>query len=392
MILPKDRRRVAGVMSGTSLDGIDVVIADLHGHGRQLRVITWYGANFAFSEELSARLVKAASEESIGVAELSQLNVRLAHEYAQAVTRTLATREDSIRSLDLVGCHGQTIRHLPDMAPCVGMEVHSTLQIGDPATMAQLLGLPVIGDFRLADMACGGQGAPLVPYFDYVIFTHDTEARGCLNLGGVANLTVLPPGASIDQVYGFDTGPANMIIDALCSRLLGIPFDEGGEIAKSGEVNEALLSELLLDEYFLSVPPKSTGRDYLNHAFLRRLLDRSDHMPAEDLIATATALTARSVWQAYRAFVEPQDAINRLIVSGGGAHNQTLMDLLRDCFVRNGRAVDIETSDSYGIGVVSKEALCFAVLAHETANGIPTSIPSVTGADSPAVLGKLCIP
>lgn len=392
MILPKDRRRVAGVMSGTSLDGIDVVIADLHGHGRQLRVITWYGASFAFSEELSARLVKAASEESIGVAELSQLNVRLAHEYAQAITRTLATREDSIQSLDLVGCHGQTIRHLPDKAPCVGMEVHSTLQIGDPATMAQLLGLPVIGDFRLADMACGGQGAPLVPYFDYVIFTHDTEVRGCLNLGGVANLTVLPSGASIDQVYGFDTGPANMIIDALCSRLLGIPFDEGGEIAKSGAVNEALLSELLLDEYFLTAPPKSTGRDYLNHAFLRRLLDRSDHISAEDLIATATALTARSVWRAYQAFVEPQYAINRLIVSGGGAHNQSLMDLLRDCFACNGRAIDIETSDSYGIGVDSKEALCFAVLAHETANGIPTNIPSVTGADHPAVLGKLCIP
>lgn len=392
MILPKDCRRVAGVMSGTSLDGIDVVIADLQGHGRQLRVTAWYGASFAFSEELYDRLAKAASEESIGVAELSQLNVRLAHEYAQAITRTLASKEDSIQRLDLVGCHGQTIRHLPDKAPCLGMEIHSTLQIGDPATMAQLLGLPVIGDFRLADMACGGQGAPLVPYFDYVIFAHDTEFRGCLNLGGVANLTVLPSGASVDQVYGFDTGPANMIIDALCSRLLGLPFDEGGEIAKSGVVNEALLSELLLDTYFLSTPPKSTGRDYLNHAFLRRLLDRSDHISAENLIATATALTARSAWQAYRAFVEPQHAINRLIVSGGGAHNQTLMDLLRDCFARNGRTVDIETSDSYGIGVDSKEALCFAVLAHETANGIPTGMPSVTGADRPAVLGKLCIP
>ena len=392
MILPKDRRCVAGVMSGTSLDGIDVVIADLQGHGRQLRITGWYGSSFAFSKELSAHLAKAASEESIGVAELSQLNVRLAHEYARAIARTLATKEDSIQSLDLVGCHGQTIRHLPDKAPYLGIQIHSTLQIGDPATLAQLLGLPVIGDFRLADMACGGQGAPLVPYFDYVIFTHETEVRGCLNLGGVANLTVLPSGASVDQVFGFDTGPANMIIDALCSRLLGIPFDEGGEIAKSGSVNEALLSELLLDEYFLSAPPKSTGRDYLNRKLLRRLLDRSDHMSAEDLIATATALTAVSVWRAYKAFVEPRYAINRLIVSGGGAHNQTLMDLLKDCFARNACAVDIETSDSYGIDVDSKEALCFAVLAHETANGIPTSIPSVTGADRTAVLGKLCVP
>ena len=392
MILPKDRRRVAGVMSGTSLDGIDVVIADLQGHGRRLRITDWYGSSCAFSEELSDLLAKAASEESIGVAELSQLNVRLAHEYSQAITQTLATREDSVQSLDLVGCHGQTIRHLPDKVPYLGIHIRSTLQIGDPATLAQLLGLPVIGDFRLADMACGGQGAPLVPYFDYVIFTHETEARGCLNLGGVANLTVLPSGASVDQVYGFDTGPANMIIDALCSRLLGLPFDEGGEIAKSGRVKEALLSELLLDKYFLSAPPKSTGRDYLNRRFLRRLLDLSNHMSAADMIATATALTAVSIWRAYKVFVEPKYAINRLIVSGGGAHNQTLMDLLKDCFARNACAVEIETSDSYGIDVDSKEALCFAVLAHETANGIPTSIPSVTGASRSAVLGKLCVP
>ena len=392
MILPKDRRCVAGVMSGTSLDGIDVVIADLQGHGRQLRITDWYGSSFAFSKGLSAHLAKAASEESIGVAELSQLNVRLAHEYARAIARTLAIKEDSIQSLDLVGCHGQTIRHLPDKAPYLGIQIHSTLQIGDPATLAQLLGLPVIGDFRLADMACGGQGAPLVPYFDYVIFTHETEVRGCLNLGGVANLTVLPSGASVDQVLGFDTGPANMIIDALCSRLLGTPFDEGGEIAKSGRVNEALLSELLMDEYFLTAPPKSTGRDYLNRRFLQRLLDLSNHMSAEDLIATATALTAVSIWRAYKVFVEPKYAINRLIVSGGGAHNQTLMDLLKDYFARNACAVEIETSDSYGIDVDSKEALCFAVLAHETANGIPTSIPSVTGADRTAVLGKLCVP
>ena len=182
-------------MSGTSLDGIDVVIAHIDGHGRELQIEKWYGATYSFPEELHSSLKLAASQESIGVALLSQLNVRLAHEYAEAVTRTMEAQGEPIENLDLVGCHGQTIRHLPDKVMIAGKEICSTLQIGDPSTIAQLLRVPVIGDFRLADMALGGQGAPLVPYFDYVIFTHDTETRGCLNIGGVANLTILPPNA-----------------------------------------------------------------------------------------------------------------------------------------------------------------------------------------------------
>ncbi|MCY3628960.1 MAG: anhydro-N-acetylmuramic acid kinase [Bacteroidota bacterium] len=391
MIISKNRRCVAGVMSGTSLDGIDVVIARIQGHGRELQIEKWYGATYSFPEELHSYLKLAASQESIGVAELSQLNVRLAHEYAKAVTRTLEAHGEPIEHLDLVGCHGQTIRHLPDKVMVAGKEICSTLQIGDPSTMAQLLGVPVIGDFRLADMARGGQGAPLVPYFDYVIFTHDTETRGCLNVGGVANLTVLPPNARTDQVYGFDTGPGNMIMDTLCRQCMDLPFDEGGHIAKSGTVNERLLSELLQDPYLSATPPKSTGREYLSHTFLQRLLDSSHRMLSEDLIATATALTAASVWQAYKTFIQPTHSLDRLILSGGGAHNQALLDLLGGYFAQNEAPVQIETSDVYGVGVDSKEALCFAVLAHESASGIPTNIPSVTGADRPAVLGKLCV-
>ena len=250
----------------------------------------------------------------------------------------------------------------------------------------------MIGDFRLADMARGGQGAPLVPYFDYVVFTHDTETRGCLNVGGVANLTILPPHAQTDQIYGFDTGPGNMIMDALCRQCMDLPFDEGGRIAKSGTVNERLLSELLQDPYLSATPPKSTGREYLSHTFLQRLLDPSNRMSSEDLIATATALTAASVWQAYATFIQPTHSLDRLILSGGGAHNQALLDLLGSYFAQNKTPVQIETSDMYGVDVDSKEALCFAVLAHESASGIPTNIPSVTGADRPTVLGKLCVP
>ena len=379
-------------MSGTSLDGIDVVVARLEGHGRELQVADWYGATHSFQSNLRDALKRAANQEQIGVAELSQLNVRLAHEYAQKVTCTLDTRGETAENLDLVGCHGQTIRHLPNMLPFAGEAIHSTLQIGDPSTLAQLLGVPVIGDFRMADMACGGQGAPLVPYFDYVVFTHDTETRGCLNIGGVANLTILPPNAQASDVYGFDTGPGNMIIDALCRHFLDVPFDRGGKIARSGTVDESLLAELLEDPYLSAVPPKSTGREYLRDVFLQRLIDHSSHVSSQNLIATATALTAASIWQSCEAFVQPAHSLNRLIISGGGAHNQSLLDLLRSYFARNSTDVVIETSDAHDIGADSKEALCFAVLAHETANGIPTSIPSVTGADRPAILGKLCIP
>lgn len=392
MIIQRNRRRVAGVMSGTSLDGIDVAISTLEGHGRSLAIKNWYGATYSFPEELRNALKRAASQESISVVELSQLNVRLAHEYAQAVRCTVEAHGEKVDQLDLVGCHGQTIRHLPDQVMVAGKEISSTLQIGDPSTIAQLLGVPVMGDFRMADMACGGQGAPLVPYFDYVIFTHDTETRGCLNIGGVANLTILPPNAGTEHVYGFDTGPGNMIIDTLCRRCLNITFDEGGRIAKSGTVNEYLLSELLCDPYFSAAPPKSTGREYLSRAFLVRFLDHAGQMSSEDLIATATALTAASIWQAYESFIQPMHSLDRLILSGGGAHNRTLIDLLGDYFAQGGTPVLMETSDLHGVDSDSKEALCFAVLAHESANGIPTNIPSVTGAARPAVLGKLCVP
>ncbi len=379
-------------MSGTSLDGVDVVIARLQGHGRDLSIESWYGATHAFHRELRGFLREAASKEMIGVAELSQLNVRLARAYVRTVIRTLESKGEETDCLDLVGCHGQTIRHVPNKEQFAGDEICSTLQIGDPATMAQRLGVPVIGDFRLADMARGGQGAPLVPYFDYVVFTHETETRGCLNIGGVANLTILSPNAQTDQVYGFDTGPGNMITDALCRRTLNIPYDDCGKIAQSGTVDERLLSELLQDPFLSNAPPKSTGREYLSHAFLQRLLDHAHRSSPEDLIATSTSLTAASIWKAYETFVLPNHSLDRMIISGGGAHNRTLIGFLRDYFVQNKAKTIIETSDAYGVDVDSKEALCFAVLAHESANGIPTSMPAVTGADRSAVLGKLCIP
>lgn len=392
MISSQDRRCVAGVMSGTSLDGIDVAIADLQGHGKDLAILNCDGATYPFSRELRGALKQAASQDQISVSDLSQLNVRLAYEYADAVQKTQEVRGMESHELDLVGSHGQTIRHIPDPSLIAGKYIRSTLQIGDPATLAQLLDIPVIGDFRMADMARGGQGAPLVPYFDYVVFIDTRETRGCLNIGGVANLTMLPANAEIEDVYGFDTGPGNLVIDSLCRHYLDLPYDEGGKIAQSGKVNESLLSECMDDQYFQERPPKSTGREYLTHVFLDIFHRYSSHLSSADIIATATALTAKSIWHAYQTFIMPNHRLNRLILSGGGAHNEELILLLTDYLGQSNHRIIVETSDMHGIGIDSKEALCFAVLAHETANGIPTSIPSVTGADGPAVLGKLCIP
>ena len=379
-------------MSGTSLDGVDVVIAHLCGHGKGLHIKHWFGASYPFPDQLYDGLKRAADQEQISVVELSQLNVRLAHEYAHAIKTTLESGKMSLGQLDLIGCHGQTIRHIPNQGWIAGKKIHSTFQIGDPATMSQILGVPVIGDFRLADMACGGQGAPLVPYFDYVIFSDDQQTCGCLNLGGVANITVLPPNADAHEIYGFDTGPGNLLIDSLCLQFFNLPYDEGGRIAHSGIVYEPLLSQCLEDAYFTAPPPKTTGREYLTNVFMNHFLNQSSQISSEDLITTATALTAASVWKGYETFIQPHLTLDRLIVSGGGAHNRAIMDFLKDYFRLSKTPVVIETSDSYGIDIDSKEALCFAVLAHESANGIPTSIPSVTGAHRPAVLGKLCIP
>ncbi len=381
-------RTVVGLMSGTSLDGIDVVVARIEGSGPGLLIEPLAHGAFPFPAELRADLLRNSDPDTSSVKEISQLNVRLALAYADAVKATCRLADTDIGPIDLVGSHGQTIHHIPDPEPCAGIPVSSTLQIGDPSVLAQLLGVPVVGDFRVADMALGGQGAPLVPYFDYVTFTHPGENRLLLNLGGIANLTWLPASGAPDEVIAFDTGPANMVLDALADHLLGLPFDPDGHHAGQGNPDEALLSELLAEEYLLRPPPKSTGRERYGAPFVQRLLTKMSGRPSADILATAAALTIRSVHEAYNRFLSPLGSPDILIVSGGGLHNQTLLQGLAAAFA----PIPVGRADSYGIDSDLKEALCFAVLAHETVNGVPTNLPSVTGASRPTLLGKICLP
>ncbi|HMB89710.1 MAG TPA: anhydro-N-acetylmuramic acid kinase, partial [Rhodothermales bacterium] len=290
--------------------------------------------------------------------------------------------------LDLIGSHGQTVHHIPDATACAGQRITSTLQIGDPSVLANLLGVPVVGDFRVADMALGGQGAPLVPYFDYVYFADESETRGLLNLGGIANLSVLPASGGADEVTAFDTGPANMVMDALARHFFGQSYDTHGALAAQGIISNTLLAQLLADPYFEQSPPKSTGRERYGAPFVKKLLAQAGDLSPHDLLATATMLTVASVYQSYARFFRDHQPLDVLIISGGGRHNDFLLQKLTDSFA----PIPVRTVDDYGLDADAKEALCFAVLAHETINGVTTNLPSVTGASRGTLLGKICMP
>ncbi len=384
----RHQRLVAGVMSGTSLDGVDVAIARLTGHGKAMDVTQLAFHSTPYPRTLRTLLMEAATADAFSVVQLSQLNVRLAHVFADCI-RT-AMDQVQTATLDLIGSHGQTVRHVPRTEDCAGLAIRSTLQIGDPSVLANLLGMPVVGDFRMADMALGGQGAPLVPYFDWIAFGDAHMTRGLLNVGGIANLTILPAGGGLRDVIAFDTGCGNMVIDALAARLLGQPFDQDGAIAAQGRPSKAVLCVLLQDPYFRRLPPKSTGRAYFGPAYVERLIDACRGLAVADIMATATALTARSVAQACQTLIRSRCPLplDILIVAGGGCHNRTLMRMLREALA----PVPVTSSDAFGISPDAKEALCFAVLAHETMCGYATGIPSSTGAQRAAILGKICRP
>ncbi len=379
-------------MSGTSLDGVDAAAARIEGTGEDLRFELLGFVATAYPEQLRERLLANSAPAGSSVLEISQLNVRLAHEYRRAVERVVEAAGLAFDDVDLVGSHGQTIHHVPEPVECAGMDVASTLQIGDPSVLANLIDIPVVGDFRVADMALGGQGAPLVPYFDYVFFRDDAETRGLLNLGGIANVTVIPAGGARDDVFAFDTGPANMVVDSLARILFDEPYDDGGRRAAGGRFDDALMAELLGDPYFTQEPPKSTGRERFGHAYAERLVTRCsetmDDPRPEDIIATGTMLTVLSIYQAYARFVRARHELDVLVVSGGGMHNEYLMDRLKNTFA----PIPVRTVEDYGLDPDAKEALCFAVLAHEAVNGTPTSMPSVTGASRTTLLGKFCVP
>ncbi len=372
-------RVVAGVMSGTSLDGVDAAVVRVEGSGTGLEIETLGFVGRPYPDALRAALAAVVEVTGSDVRQVSQLHARLGHVFADVVRAALAEAGLETGGLDLVGSHGQTVQHVPQAQDCAGAPTRSTLQIGDPAVLATALGTPVVSDFRAGDVALGGQGAPLAPYLDRTLFASDAETRVLLNLGGIANVTVLAPGA--DPV-AWDTGPANMVIDAVVRARTEQGFDRDGQIARAGTPDAALLADLLRDPYYAQPPPKSTGREDYGAAFAGRLL--ASGLATADLVATATALTARTVADAVR---QHAPGAARVIASGGGVHNPTLLAMLADAL-----DVPVETTAAHGLDPDAKEAVLFAVLAHEWAGGVRTGLPSVTGASRAAMQGSLTLP
>jgi anhydro-N-acetylmuramic acid kinase len=400
-------------MSGTSADGIDVALARISGTPPNLNAKLLGHISAKFPPAVQKEILRVAEQQPISSGALSRLNFRLGELFADAALAACRRFKVSPHRIALIGSHGQTIFHQGRATPHLGRPTASTLQIGESSVIASRTGITTVADFRPADMALGGQGAPLVPYADYLLYRHAKLGRVSLNLGGIANITVLPAAAKPHQVFAFDTGPANMLIDALVSHFTQgrRRFDKNAHLASRGRSIPALVDELLRDPYLKLAPPKSTGREYFGHAYVQNLLalGRRHRAKPNDLIRAATIFTALSVVDALNRFVLPKTNIHQLIVSGGGAHNPLILAQLSAALAvlpqRVGaryivplhagskrpasRAIQILPSSALGIPEDAKEAFVFALLAYETFHQRPANLPSATGARGPAILGKI---
>ena len=386
-------RLAVGLMSGTSLDGVDAALVRLAGPAEQPRVRLRAFVTLPYPPKVRQWIMRVAIGDQITAGEVSQLNFLLGELFAKAALRVCRIAHVSPQRVSVIGSHGQTIYHqgrpaqVPGHRAAVGP---NTLQISEPAVIAERTGVPVVADFRTADVAAGGQGAPLVPMVDYLLLRDRQKGTVALNIGGVANVTVIPADAKPPDIVGFDTGSGNMVTDALVRHFTREQeyFDVGGRRAALGKVNEPLLASALRHPFFLRPPPKSAGREQFGRAFVARYFLSRRRSRFEDLLRTAVELTARTIADALARFVFPGEKIDRLIVSGGGAHNRLLVKRLAELLPH----LTVELSDRYGLPVDAKEAIAFAILADRTLHGLPGNLPSVTGARRAVVLGKIAKP
>jgi anhydro-N-acetylmuramic acid kinase len=383
--------RVIGLMSGTSADGIDVAVARISGAPPNLRAKLEHATSIPFRSEVRETILRVANGAASSSQEISELNFTLGGLFSDAAIEACRRFHVPLSSVALIGSHGQTIFHQGSPSRVRGTRhPASTLQIGEPAIIAARTGITTIADFRPADIAAGGQGAPLVPFVDYLLYRDAKIGRVALNIGGIANVTIIPANAKPENVFAFDTGPGNMIIDALIQHFSAgkSRFDFNAEFAITGTVWPELLDELLTDHYFRLRPPKSCGREQFGEEYVKKLLTWAGKHRARpaDLVRTATAFTALTIIDAWHRFIAPRAKIKQLIVSGGGAHNPLIMAQLSAAL----EGVNVTTSASLGVPEDGKEAFAFAILAYETFHGRPANLPSATGANRRAILGKVC--
>ncbi len=373
-------------MSGTSADGINVALVRLMGRGFRTRFELIAHREFPYPANVRRTILGAMNATGISVAELSRLNFLLGELYAEAV---LETQKRAHIKPELIGCHGQTLYHQGESENFLGRKLAVTWQVGEGSVLAARVGIPVVCDFRPADMAFGGKGAPLVPFLDYTLYRSLRRGRIVQNIGGIGNLTAIPAGAKPEQVVAFDTGPGNMVIDAVMTELHGKRFDLDGKVAARGKVLDTVVSQILRAAFFRRRPPKTAGREQFGREFVKYFLQKCGKAREEDIVATATALTSWSIGAAIRLLIDdPKEQLyHDFFVSGGGAKNPTLMKMIEEELAPF--KLRVQKTDDLGLPSEAKEAVAFAVLAYQTWLKQPGNVPSATGASKPAILGKV---
>ncbi|AVX07149.1 anhydro-N-acetylmuramic acid kinase [Bacillus sp. Y-01] len=372
-----------GLMSGTSLDGIDAALVQIEGSGYESKVKLLHFITMPFSPQLKKEIEQALSFEHSNVQLICSLNFKLGYAFADAVKKVCQEARFSLEQIDVIGSHGQTIYHQPYASGSTAM---STLQIGEPAVIAYETKAEVVANFRVMDMAAGGQGAPLVPHTERILYSHNNYTRLLQNIGGIGNVTLIPPKHSPIPVVAFDTGPGNMMIDEACQQLFNVSFDENGRLAAGGKIISELLEDCMNHDYMKLSPPKSTGRELFGTQYTKRLLEKYSKHKKEDLLATITMFTASSIVHHYETCIFPAYSIDEVIIGGGGSYNNTLMNMIK---AQLGKRCRVYTQEEIGMSSEAKEAVTFAVLANETLSGYPSNVPSATGALSPVILGNI---
>ncbi len=385
----KERRNVIGLMSGTSCDGIDACLVKITGNGLSIKADIIGFETYPYENEIRKSILEASCKETGTVDKICQLNFTLGKLFADAARKIAEKLSVPLSEIDIVGSHGQTVYHVSSLKESNDKGVRSTLQIGEPSVIAQETGVTTIADFRTRDIAAGGEGAPLVPYADFILFGRDGVGRAIQNIGGISNVTFLPAACNISEVIAFDNGPGNMIIDRFAEIITDgrLKYDKNGELASKGKLNNDLLERLCSHPYLSKPLPKSTGREDFGVLFSDELYKelKQDKIDVYDAIATITAFTAKSISDSYRKFIQPCYKIDEVIISGGGVSNPVLFQFLKDYLID----INVSTVDDFGIPTGAKEALAFAILANETVSGNPCNVPSATGAKESVVLGKI---
>ena len=389
-IAEKTNLKIVGLMSGTSADGIDAALINLC---EETDGLSWHLLGYKtikYTDDLREQILRVSDIKTSRIDQLCRLNFILGEIFAAAAFSVVETAGLLMTDIDLIGSHGQTVHHLPSREEQFGVTTGATLQVGETSVIAQRTGVVTVGDFRPADVARRGQGAPLVPLVDYLLFQHPVRSRALLNLGGIANLTVIPPSSKLEDVIAFDTGPANMLIDAVAASETNNNIDWSGGGARKGIPSEKLVTKVLEMPYFKKHPPKSTGGELFGRSCAEDLLNEGGKisLSANDLLATTTEITIRSISNAYLHFVKPITKLDEVLVSGGGAQNSFILERLSQVL----SPIKVIKSDNHGLPSDAKEAVAFAILANQTIRGRQGNLPSATGADKSAVLGKICLP